>query len=780
MGDSAIYRIVSPPLFFCFYCSDAVGRKSGVVRMRARRPPRPPPVPGIHLQLPSQNTVQEVPVRQKKDTDVDSFFINADETMESPMISTSATFVNPQKGTGNNTELENCTTDSNTVKFFHVNDTNLFILVDGISMFVEGQSTFRGPKDELFLEQLRRRKREKTDLLGSSTKRLNGLLDKAAALESDSVGDAIRRVENVPSSFASPLMHSRTFSTDLPATGPNPNSRSQRMSPPVGSSTSISDSASVAGPAGSLTPYDSLFVSARKPPQFKPLFRHGYAKRVSILRGGGGGKTTSNPASSPTRSTNDVIGSTLVSSTEAATRHAHRAKHKPRLFSPQDVGHTNTSLELEKLDVIRFIDRGTQGSVYMVEEDGKLYALKIVDVPAATEASNDSERHGRKKGLIQELKMIEKQREREPPKYIILMFNAVASVTDEKKISILLELMSFGVDKIAAMLPRLPQDHLDKLKDKVFRKHLAKGEYGQKAVTLQKAYADDPSTCRRVMGRKRVRTPEDFEWKVERQNAFPEIVLSFLAYDVLHGLQELHRNYRIVHCDLKPANVLLTFDKKTFKIADFGCGCALDNNDCVLATTGTEQGTKLYKAPERLATGNQTETVDRGDDLPSPKFGSKADVWSLGIMILELANGVHPCERFKSKFWTFQSELHLSKMIKPLSWTPALSDFIVRTVCVKVEDRWSVEQLLHHPFVLMYENVPRLKLASYVEHLTKDSASYQRNYQREQLRKQIAASMNERRGGNLRAHSAAVWRSFTGNLSSPQQRKNPNFFPQLK
>lgn len=55
-----------------------------------------------------------------------------------------------------------------------------------------------------------------------------------------------------------------------------------------------------------------------------------------------------------------------------------------------------------------------------------------------------------------------------------------------------------------------------------------------------------------------------------------------------------------MHCDLKPGNVLLSFDKQKFKLADFGCGCAMNSATRKVRRTGVDLGAKLYKAPERL------------------------------------------------------------------------------------------------------------------------------------------------------------------------------------
>lgn len=151
-------------------------------------------------------------------------------------------------------------------------------------------------------------------------------------------------------------------------------------------------------------------------------------------------------------------------------------------------------------------------------------------------------------------------------------------------------------------------------------------------------------------------------------------VTTGLAY--LHNPKKYDANGNVVsliviHRDLKPANILTNDDETQFVIADFGfCREALKDGS-------TTVGSPMYFAPEVLL---------------HKRYSTASDMWSLGVIIYELASGSRP-----SFLSGVKSESDL-----PKTWKPDLSlvndEFIksvIETLLVlNPKDRPSAENLL--------------------------------------------------------------------------------------
>eukprot|EP00292_Cryptomonas_paramecium_P033739 CAMPEP_0113723680 /NCGR_PEP_ID=MMETSP0038_2-20120614/38586_1 /TAXON_ID=2898 /ORGANISM="Cryptomonas paramecium" /LENGTH=204 /DNA_ID=CAMNT_0000653353 /DNA_START=282 /DNA_END=892 /DNA_ORIENTATION=- /assembly_acc=CAM_ASM_000170 len=100
-----------------------------------------------------------------------------------------------------------------------------------------------------------------------------------------------------------------------------------------------------------------------------------------------------------------------------------------------------------------------------------------------------------------------------------------------------------------------------------------------------------------------------------------EVALRILR-QLSSALQYLHR-LKVIHRDVKPANVLLSAEQDV-KLADFGVAAVAASTGGTTSFSGAK-GTAFYFAPEQ-ADGRT--------------YGRGVDVWALGCILLELASAV--------------------------------------------------------------------------------------------------------------------------------------------
>ncbi len=98
--------------------------------------------------------------------------------------------------------------------------------------------------------------------------------------------------------------------------------------------------------------------------------------------------------------------------------------------------------------------------------------------------------------------------------------------------------------------------------------------------------------------------------------------------DMATGMTVAHQA-GVIHRDLKPANVLVN-DEGLLKIVDFGVAAAASSGDTQLTKTGYVIGSPKYMAPEQIL---------------GKKVDQSADVYSVGVIMYEMATGVPPYSR---------------------------------------------------------------------------------------------------------------------------------------
>lgn len=157
-----------------------------------------------------------------------------------------------------------------------------------------------------------------------------------------------------------------------------------------------------------------------------------------------------------------------------------------------------------------------------------------------------------------------------------------------------------------------------------------------------------------------------------------EKVLNY-SRDIATGMTVAH-HAGVIHRDLKPANILVNEDG-LLKIVDFGVAAAASSGDTQLTKTGYVIGSPKYMAPEQIL---------------GKKVDVTADVYSVGVIMYEMATGVPPYSRGDHMSVMYQ---HVQGKAKPCQEiNPDISDefsaLIVKAMSVDKTKRFqSMEEL---------------------------------------------------------------------------------------
>jgi len=163
--------------------------------------------------------------------------------------------------------------------------------------------------------------------------------------------------------------------------------------------------------------------------------------------------------------------------------------------------------------------------------------------------------------------------------------------------------------------------------------------------------------------------------------SLPEDCIRAVCASIVLGLEYLHGIANVCHRDIKCGNVLLTSDGNV-KLADFGVSAELSNT---LNKRKTVVGSPYWMAPEVIRESH---------------YDGRADVWSLGITTIEMAEGAPPHANLHPLRAIFVIPTKPAPTLAdPDNWSPEMLDF-VRACCQKDASQRSDSALLSsHPFV---------------------------------------------------------------------------------
>jgi len=170
---------------------------------------------------------------------------------------------------------------------------------------------------------------------------------------------------------------------------------------------------------------------------------------------------------------------------------------------------------------------------------------------------------------------------------------------------------------------------------------------------------------------------------LELHEPFKEPVIALVCREFIKGLGYLHE-LGIIHRDIKGANILLT-KQGTVKLVDFGVSGQLTPAN---PTRRTFIGTPYWMAPEVIE--------NKGSPVP---YNTRADIWSVGITMLEFAHGEPPLSDMHPMRALFQIPYRKPPTLNNKNdWTSSFSEIIAMCLERDPRKRPDVPTILTHPF----------------------------------------------------------------------------------
>ncbi|AFY56346.1 PAS domain S-box [Rivularia sp. PCC 7116] len=182
--------------------------------------------------------------------------------------------------------------------------------------------------------------------------------------------------------------------------------------------------------------------------------------------------------------------------------------------------------------------------------------------------------------------------------------------------------------------------------------------------------------------------------------------ISLQLVEILH---HLHQN-RVIHKDIKPANILINPETKQVKLIDFSIASLLPKETQEIINPNVLEGTLAYISPE------QTGRMNRGIDY-------RSDFYALGVTLFELLTGELP---FKSddamelvhchiaQQPPAIKKIHLGKERQLEEVPQVLSDIVMKLMAKNAEDRYQSSLGLKHDLEVCFTQLQETgKIASF-------------------------------------------------------------------
>ena len=185
---------------------------------------------------------------------------------------------------------------------------------------------------------------------------------------------------------------------------------------------------------------------------------------------------------------------------------------------------------------------------------------------------------------------------------------------------------------------------------------------------------------------------ELFDYIYVLKTGFNDKICAKIFLNIVKSLQLLHKK-RIIHCDIKPENVLIGNDFN-IRLIDFGYSEYVSKNNNIIHSTS---GSDTYCSPEIR------RSYMEGYD------GIKSDIFSLGVLLFVIRVGKFPfkysiyndkryrliMEKNYESYWNGFKKENLSEEFK---------DLINHLICYDPDDRFSLDEVLRHPWIIKNSN----------------------------------------------------------------------------